>query len=696
MRKMSLKMRMLTTIIGVLTLVLIALITTISIISYNSIQNVSETRIEEQLQKEVSFVKNYFEKHLFVAQTMASSMEVAIKEKSLNREDVNSMLKDILADQPDAYDVWFVFEPNAFDGKDSEFKGNYDSDEAGRFVPLAYRDGDQYAIDRCYAYDTDPYYLDPMSTLKTAISEPIVYDIGGVPINMVDISVPIIVDGKFYGCAGIDIEVDNILSNMNNVKLLETGYVNLISGTGNFISHKNPELIGQPFSLLDNSQGKDILEQVLSGKTYSTDELSDHREYTAFAPLMLTKDGPTWLMSATIPLSEINKSANFQRNIAMSTSAIAIAIMASITFLYITHITKAITSISGVASHLSSGDLNIQIDETLLNRHDELGELAKSFDHMKTELHKVAGELLHSSQQMTLVAGNLSEGAEQSALTSEDIARTIAEIARGAAEQANETEKGSLNVADLGKSIELNQLSLSDLEKETEKVMDVVVDGANSIERLNIQAHKTEVEVSEISHSVDSTYENVNKIKEVSRFIASISDQTNLLALNASIEAARAGEYGRGFAVVADEIRKLAEESRKSTGEIDLAIETLYSDAEQLVRIAEDLKKATQEQLTEMNQTQNGFIAIRRAIETIAQHVEQMNQSGQIMMDKRNYIMEVMTNLSAIAEENAASTEETSASTEEQSAAIQDISRLSDQLLDYAHVLKETADYFKL
>ncbi len=145
----------------------------------------------------------------------------------------------------------------------------------------------------------------------------------------------------------------------------------------------------------------------------------------------------------------------------------------------------------------------------------------------------------------------------------------------------------------------------------------VVVNGKLAAEVKNVQVTNTMAQ--ELTNAVD-------QIGNITTAIKYIASETNLLALNATIEAARAGDHGRGFAVVASEVRKLSDQSNKSTDNIRISIQDVQKVVNQIV-------PALQRTVDEIIRTQSEVERISIAAKEESRAMEEIIQKLQIIVD---------------------------------------------------------------
>ncbi len=289
-------------------------------------------------------VKAHLDKALVSARTLGKIFEAYKSPESsivLNRQSVNVILKNILINNPDILGVWTLWEPNAFDGKDSDFIDTPESDHSGRLIPYWHRAGNKIIVEPIINYNESgkagAFYNLPKQTGDEIITEPFFYPIMGKNTLMISLAIPIKnKNNRFLGVVGIDVDLSVFQKIVTSSKPYKDAYAILISLKGDYIAHRLLDRIGKKFTDFGNTALRlKALGTVRQGREFAaveyTKELGENF-LLEFVPVWLGKNKAPWVFLIMIPEKKVMKIPYLITRISIIAGLSAIIIIIFISF----------------------------------------------------------------------------------------------------------------------------------------------------------------------------------------------------------------------------------------------------------------------------------------------------------------------------------------------------------------------------
>ncbi len=453
--------------------------------------------------------------------------------------------------------------------------------------------------------------------------------------------------------------------------------------------------------ILNSPAGERIMEKVLqNGEEYfsSAVSLDGVMNYGYFMPVYQNGSDDEIIGMVFVGTDKENKDAVVNGIIFGIGAAVCVAMILCIGvgLKLATSISHNIKKSISIMGKVAEGDLTVWVDDKMLKRKDEIGDLSRVTVKLKDTLKGILKGISENSASLLEASRALGNAADTTNGTMNEVQNAVSQVVANSTEQSKNSESTSENMRIMGEHITETSTEVDTLNQNAASMQKSSKKTADTLAQLCHINEEVERIIGEVKEQTDRTNVSIQKINTAMEFITSIAEETNLLSLNASIEAARAGESGRGFAVVADQIKKLAEQSNQSGHEIEETTKALMEDSAREMEIMQRMQEIITEQSGSMQETRANVSEVLKEIEDSMQSILQIRESTGRLAESRGEVMEAVEQLSQIAHDNVDSTQQTYTETQEVLDTFRQVYDSAEQLKKIADELAESMQYFKI
>ena len=289
---------------------------------------------------------------------------------------------------------------------------------------------------------------------------------------------------------------------------------------------------------------------------------------------------------------------------------------------------SAVRDFTAFAARVADGDLTATVSA---NGSPELAELADSLNTMVAGLAEISREIqagVHeigdsTGEILSAVSRHTESAGEQSAAISQTSA-TVNELRAAADDTAQRAREVARQASD--------SVAVSD-------------EGSEAVGAIAEAMEEIRTRVDGIAREILTLSERTQQIGAITATVNDLADRSNLLALNASIEAARAGEHGRGFAVVAEQVRRLSEQSKDATAQVETILNDVRDATAAAVSASQQGTKVVDNGLSLTGRAGEGIQSLADTIREASAAAEQIAASAHQQSVGMDQIAEAMTNI---------------------------------------------------